>query len=324
MKKYTVHFTTVDGQDGSASVNFYADAASASLAGEIEDENQPFGDNVHSKDLYFDDNGLLLNPKATRAQVEHALAVEKGEAEEVDEDYNLAGKQEAALKKAFSQASAPKMDLDKIELYYVIRNCGSGEASVHFYADQETANLAGEVEDEKGEAFGDNVSNETLYFDGKGVLLNPDATEAQLERQLAEARGEDVSEDGEDSIDLWQKKMDLEKSLEKAFKAAQAKKSPSAADVPVGSIAGKTVVFTGTLSTMTRAEAGAIAANLGAKVAGSVSSKTDFLIAGEDAGSKIEKAKDLGVTVLTETEWNGIVAAKGKKPGGTAPLKPER
>ena len=70
--------------------------------------------------------------------------------------------------------------------------------------------------------------------------------------------------------------------------------------------AGKTVVLTGTLARRTRDEAGAILEGLGAKVAGSVSKKTDFVVAGESAGSKLEKAKSLGVRVLTEEEFEGM------------------
>jgi DNA ligase (NAD+) len=73
-----------------------------------------------------------------------------------------------------------------------------------------------------------------------------------------------------------------------------------AQDTPV---AGKTVVFTGTLERMTRDEAKAKAQSLGAKVAGSVSKKTDYLIAGPGAGSKAKKAAELGVETLTEDEW---------------------
>lgn len=67
--------------------------------------------------------------------------------------------------------------------------------------------------------------------------------------------------------------------------------------------AGKTVVFTGTLATMTRDEAEAMAERLGAKVTKSVSKKTDFVIVGADAGSKAAKAAELGVRTLTEQEW---------------------
>ena len=71
-------------------------------------------------------------------------------------------------------------------------------------------------------------------------------------------------------------------------------------------IAGKTVVFTGTLTVMTRSEAKARAEALGANVAGSVSKKTDYVVVGEDAGSKAEKARELGVTTLSETEWQEL------------------
>ncbi|MEO1252503.1 MAG: NAD-dependent DNA ligase LigA [Pseudomonadota bacterium] len=71
-------------------------------------------------------------------------------------------------------------------------------------------------------------------------------------------------------------------------------------------VAGKTVVFTGSLETMTRDEAKAGALALGAKVAGSVSSKTDYVVAGPGAGSKLKKAQDLSVAVLSEEEWAAL------------------
>jgi DNA ligase (NAD+) len=72
-------------------------------------------------------------------------------------------------------------------------------------------------------------------------------------------------------------------------------------------ISGKTVVFTGTLERMTRSEAKAKAERLGAKVAGSVSKNTDYVVAGPGAGSKLKNAKDLGVAVLSEDEWLKLI-----------------
>src|SRR5262245_45094990 len=75
-------------------------------------------------------------------------------------------------------------------------------------------------------------------------------------------------------------------------------------------VAGKTVVFTGSLEKMTRDEAKAMAERLGAKTAGSVSKKTDYVVAGPKAGSKLTKAKEFGVTVLTEDEWFELIGEK--------------
>jgi DNA ligase (NAD+) len=86
------------------------------------------------------------------------------------------------------------------------------------------------------------------------------------------------------------------------YKIAETQQSP---------ISGKTVVFTGTLQTMSRAEAKATAERLGAKVTGSVTSKTDYVVIGEDAGSKAKTAKELGINILSEEDWQQLLQGMG-------------
>jgi DNA ligase (NAD+) len=79
----------------------------------------------------------------------------------------------------------------------------------------------------------------------------------------------------------------------------------------VGPLAGKTFVLTGTLQTMSREEGTAAVERLGGKVAGSVSRKTTYLVVGEEAGTKLDKAKALGVTLLTEDEFKALILEDG-------------
>jgi DNA ligase (NAD+) len=87
----------------------------------------------------------------------------------------------------------------------------------------------------------------------------------------------------------------------------QVEVQPFVRETATSPVTDKTVVFTGSLERMTRPEAKAQAERLGAKVAGSVSKKTDYVVAGSDAGSKLTKARELGVNVLTEDEWLALI-----------------
>ncbi len=104
------------------------------------------------------------------------------------------------------------------------------------------------------------------------------------------------------AFDLPQERASIDRLA--AQLTVEADTRPVAASSPV---AGKTVVFTGTLERMTRVEAKARAEALGAKVAGSVSARTDYVVAGPGAGSKAKDAERLGVTILSEEDWLTLI-----------------
>lgn len=84
---------------------------------------------------------------------------------------------------------------------------------------------------------------------------------------------------------------------------------------------GKTMVFTGTMPTLDRATAQTMAQQVGAKVTGSVSKKTDYVVAGAEAGSKLTKAQQLGVTVIDEAEFLRLLGERGGEAGND--VRPE-
>ncbi|MGO4386855.1 NAD-dependent DNA ligase LigA [Microvirga sp. 2YAF29] len=105
-----------------------------------------------------------------------------------------------------------------------------------------------------------------------------------------------------------------EEHNEEMLDALLAQVKPEPMEVPTithSPVAGKIVVFTGSLEQMTREEAKAMAERLGAKVAGSVSKKTDIVVAGPGAGSKLAKAAELGVQVMDEDGWFALVGRNG-------------
>ncbi|MGE0409146.1 MAG: NAD-dependent DNA ligase LigA [Amphiplicatus sp.] len=122
---------------------------------------------------------------------------------------------------------------------------------------------------------------EMLEIDGVGALVARGVTDFFAEPQNEEA---------------------LDRLLKETHSETMARPAASGSKV-----AGKTVVFTGSLELFTRDEAKARAQALGAKVSGSVSAKTDYVVAGPGAGSKLKIAKDLGVKVLTEDEWLKLI-----------------
>ena len=101
----------------------------------------------------------------------------------------------------------------------------------------------------------------------------------------------------------------IEDFRELGLKLTEEFRNVAAAAATVGgvSLAGKTVVVTGTLARYSRPEIEGLIKTLGGKASGSVSKKTDYLVAGAEAGSKLAKAQELGVKVLTEDEFDKMI-----------------
>lgn len=137
------------------------------------------------------------------------------------------------------------------------------------------------------------------------IAKNDPAVGAEILRDLKEdyAKRED-----DDELNVLARKLAarIQKSLTPVAGEAPAFNAAAMGDNNSG-FSGKTLVFTGRLSTMTRDEATKITEGLGAVVGSGVSKNTDYLIVGEDAGSKLDKAKGLGIAILTEDEFNKAI-----------------
>lgn len=112
---------------------------------------------------------------------------------------------------------------------------------------------------------------------------------------------------GEKAVNAIKDFLDVEANLNVINKLIQVLNIPEYTETSNKKLDGKTIVFTGKLSQISRAEAIVQAESVGARAASSVSSNTSFVVAGEDAGSKLKKAKELGVEVITEQEWLDLI-----------------
>ncbi|HAG23300.1 MAG TPA: DNA ligase (NAD(+)) LigA, partial [Alphaproteobacteria bacterium] len=146
-----------------------------------------------------------------------------------------------------------------------------------------------------------------LHFDNPGAMMAALAPDADIEATIADLIAIDQVGDSmaADLVGFFANETNRAAVEDLLAQLSVIPPERPSEDSPVS---GKTIVFTGTLSGMSRAEAKARAEGLGAKVSGSVSAKTDYLVAGADAGSKARKAAELGVTVLAEEEWLALIS----------------
>jgi DNA ligase (NAD+) len=226
----------------------------------------------------FYDDGLMMHPV-------DIFTLQKRDARAAKKLLDREGFGETSVRNLFSAIDARrKVELHRLIFALGIRHIGEGNAKLlarHYgtleaFREAMLAAAAGlTAEGNTSEAYQDLIN-----IGGIGEIVAEAVVEFFAEIRNVKALGELL-----DEIEV--------------LPAAQVKRDSA--------VAGKTVVFTGSLSKFTRDEAKAAAERLGAKVAGSVSKKTDFVVAGEDAGSKLTKARELGVSVLSEDEWLALI-----------------
>ncbi|HEY9079559.1 NAD-dependent DNA ligase LigA [Magnetovibrio sp.] len=181
------------------------------------------------------------------------------------------------------EAIAAKRTIEMPRFVYALGIRQVGQATARLLAKQYGSMTALRMAMEDARVIGSEALEELLSIDGIGASMAKDIVEF-----FAEPHNNAVLNDLLDNVTV------------EDFDAPDTAGSP---------VAGKTVVFTGTLETMSRGEAKAKAEALGAKVSGSVSKKTDIVVAGPGAGSKEKKARELGLTVLSEQQWINMTAS---------------
>ncbi|MEP6839024.1 MAG: NAD-dependent DNA ligase LigA, partial [Bradyrhizobium sp.] len=230
----------------------------------------------------FYQDGLIMSPV-------DIFTLQKRDARSTSKLMAREGYGETSVRNLFSAIDARRtVDLHRLIFALGIRHVGEGNAKLlaRHYGTVENfreAMLAAAKGSNKGT--GDEENTTEAYQDlnnigGVGEIVADAVVEFFAEPRNVKALGE------------------LLREIE-VKPAEQPRKSSPVSD--------KTVVFTGSLTKFTRDEAKAVAERLGAKVAGSVSKKTDYVVSGEDAGSKLAKARELGVAVLTEDEWLKLI-----------------
>ncbi|MGE5454597.1 MAG: NAD-dependent DNA ligase LigA, partial [Methylocystaceae bacterium] len=175
------------------------------------------------------------------------------------------------------------------------------------WGEKSAANLVAAIEGSKGQPLSRLLNALGIRFVGSKTARNlaeayPDLDLYQALTETELAQVPEVGDKIASSLVEWFAEPSNQHLLAE-LKAAGLNTHEQIAEVAEGVFTGKTVVLTGTLESMTRDEASRLIEGQGGKVAGSVSKKTDYVIAGEAAGSKLDKARQLGITILTETEF---------------------
>lgn len=187
-------------------------------------------------------------------------------------------------------------------------------AALERMAEKSAQNLLDEIEASKKQPLSRVIYALGIQFVGErtGQLL---AEQFSSLEELAEAKADDLEKVPEVGPKVSASIVDFfsepaNRKLIKKLRDAGVRPTAEKREVKSDKLAGKTFVFTGALEHRSREEAGELVQEHGGKVSGSVSKKTDYVVVGADPGSKYDKAKELGVAILTETEFEKLVGSK--------------